>query len=51
MWAGGRVGAVIQNMIHYGWALQRFEPGRVMVIIYLYVKEAILAAVYSGEWI
>ena len=51
MWAGDRAGTVIQNMIHYGWALQRFEPGRVMVIIYLCVKDAILSTVYSEEWI
>lgn len=41
----------MQNMIRYGRALQRFELGRVMVIIYLYVKEAFLATVYSEEWI
>lgn len=46
-----RAGDVMQNMIHYGRALQRFEPGRVMVIIYLYVKRGFLATVYSEEWI
>ena len=49
LWAGDRAGDVLQNMFHYGLALQRFELGRVMVIIYLYVKEAILATVYSEE--
>ena len=51
LWAGDRAGDVMQNMIRYGRALQRFEMGRVMVIIYLYVKEAFLATVYSEEWI